>query len=86
VLLYNLFCLLRRISAQQVFLQENVVYLRNISWSCLVGAGVSTVSTLYYFPWILVAVSAAFMGLIVRVVKNVVAQAVELQDEIDATV
>jgi heme exporter protein D len=33
--------------------------------------------------WFFLAVAAAFMGLIVRVVKNVVAQAVELKDEAD---
>ena len=38
------------------------------------------------FSLVFLAVAAAFMGLIVRVVKNVVAQAVELKDEADYTV
>jgi len=85
-LLYSLLRLLHRIEAGQVFITENVERLRRISWSCFVGAGVSFVSVFYYFPWVFVAVAAAFMGLIVRVVKNVVAKAVELQNEVDYTV
>ena len=86
LLLYSLFRLLQRISARQMFLQENVDLLRRISWSCFAGSAVCFVSTLYYFPWLLVAVPAGFMGLIVRVVKNVVALGVELQREADYTV
>ncbi|WP_276663048.1 DUF2975 domain-containing protein [Syntrophomonas wolfei] len=85
-LLYNLLLLLRRIDAGQVFNPENVERLRRISWSCFFGAGIAAVSAFYYFPWLFLAVAAAFMGLIVRVVKNVVAQAVALQDEVDSTI
>lgn len=86
ILLYNLFRLLHRIEAGQVFVAENVDGLRRISWSCIMGAGICFVSGFYYFPWILVAVAAAFMGLVVRVIKNVVAQAVALQNEVDYTI
>jgi len=86
ILLYSLFSLLRRIEADQVFIKENVECLRRISWSCFMGAGIGFVSVFYYFPWVFVAVAAAFMGLIVRVVKNVVAQAVDLQNEVDYTI
>lgn len=85
-LLYSLLRLLTRIEKEQVFINENVERLRRISWTCFVGAGISLVSTLYYFPWVFLAAAATFMGLIVRVVKNVVAKAVELQDEMDYTV
>lgn len=85
-LLYNLLGLLRRIQAGQVFIPDNVETLRRISWSCFIGAGIALVSVIYYIPWLFMAVSAAFMGLIVRVVKNVVAQAVSLQDEVDSII
>ncbi len=85
-LLYSLFYLLRRIEAGQVFITGNVELLRRISWSCFLGAGIAFISIFYYYPWFFVAVSAAFMGLIVRVVKNVVAQAVALKNEADYTV
>lgn len=85
-LLYCLFILLRRIQAGQVFIPENVEILRRISWTCLVGAGLALISAFYYLPWIFLAAAASFMGLIVRVVKNVVAQAVTLQDEVDSII
>ncbi|ATW25435.1 DUF2975 domain-containing protein [Candidatus Formimonas warabiya] len=85
-LLYSLLRLLHRIEAGQVFITENVEHLRRISWSSFAGAAISFVSVFYYFPWVFVVVAAAFMGLIVRVVKNVVAQAVALQNEVDYTV
>lgn len=85
-LLWNLLGLLRRIEKDRVFIPENVNHLRRISWSCFLGAGIGALSAAYYFPWIFLAIAAAFMGLIVRVVKNVVAKAVELQNEVDYTV
>lgn len=85
-LLYNLLQLLRRIEAGQVFITDNVECLRRISWSCFAGAVVALASGFYYLAWLFVFVAAAFMGLIVRVVKNVVAQAVALKDEADYTV
>lgn len=85
-LLYNLLRLIRRIQAEQVFTSENVENLRRISWTCFVGAAIALVSVFYYFPWVFLAIAAAFMGLIVRVVKNVVAQAIALKDEVDSTI
>ena len=86
VLLLRLFGLLRRIVKEQVFVRENVESLRTISWCCFAGSAMGLVSAAYYIPWGMVGVAAAFMGLIVRVVKNVFAKAVELQDEADLTI
>lgn len=86
VLLFCLYRLLYRIEIEQIFITSNVECLRRISWSCFAGSVICLVSVSYYFPWIFVAVAAAFMGLIVRVVKNIVAQAVELKNEVDFTV
>lgn len=86
VLLFSLYRLLHHIELEQVFITSNVEYLRRISWSCFAGAIICFASIPYYFPWTFVAVAAAFMGLIVRVVKNVIAQAVELKDESELTI
>ncbi len=86
VLLYSLFRLLRRVAAKQMFLPENVEHLRRISWSCFLGAAVSLLAAFYYLPWLLVAVPAVFAGLIVRVIRNVVALGVKLQHESDRTI
>ena len=86
VLLFCLYRLLHQIEIEQIFITENVEYLRKISWSCFPGAIICFTSTIYYFPWIFVAVAAAFMGLIVRVIKNIIAQAVELKQESEFTI
>lgn len=86
LLLSSLFSVLRRIGKGEVFIQKNVESLRHISWYCFFGAIISFISVLYYLPWIFVAVAAAFVGLIVRIVKNVFASAVSLQDDADFTI
>ncbi|MBT9177533.1 MAG: hypothetical protein DDT20_01867 [Firmicutes bacterium] len=86
ILWYSLFSLLLRVARRQMFCAENVVSLRRISWSCIVGAFICVVSASYYLPWLMVAIPAAFVGLIVRVVKNVFALGVALQAEADLTV
>jgi len=85
-LLIFLYILLRRIGAGHVFVNENTACLRYISWCCFAGAAITLASALYYLPWLAIGVSAAFVGLIVRVVKNVVAKAVSLQDDADFTI
>ncbi len=86
LLLINLFSLLRRIDRGAVFVHKNVNSLRYISWCCFAGAAISATSMAYYVPWATVAVAAAFMGLVVRVVKNVFSRAVALQDDADHTI
>lgn len=86
ILLYDLYQILKNIGNGNVFIYENVRHLRRISWFCILGAVICLVSCLYYFPWLFVGAAAAFMGLIVRVVKNVVAQAIVLKEENDYTI
>ena len=85
-LLLYLYILLHRIDKERVFVKENTACLRHISWCCYAGAAICLASALYYAPWLAIGVAAAFMGLIVRVVKNVVAKAVSLQDDADFTI
>lgn len=86
VLLGSLFMLLRRIEMGEAFIPKNVESLRHISWCCFIGAIICFVSAFYYYPWVLVSVAAAFVALIVRVVKNVFARAISLQDDVDFTI
>lgn len=86
LLLYELYQLLQRISRGEVFVPKNVTSLRRISWYAFLGGGICLGSALYYILFLLIAFAAAFAGIIVRVVKNVFAQAVELKQEMDYTV
>jgi len=85
-LLMYLYILLHKIGEGCVFIPENTACLRNISWCCFIGAAICLASGLYYIPWYAIGVAASFMGLIVRIVKNVFAKAVSLQDEAELTI
>jgi len=85
-LLVSMFKLLNKIGAGDVFVKENVGYLRFISWCFFVGGLICMLSSLYYAPWLPIGIASAFIGLIIRVVKNVIAKAVSLQDDADYTI
>lgn len=87
---YGLLLCLRRllINIQQgeVFIPQNVSLLRQCSWCCVAAAGVCVASCLYYLPFFLVAIAAAFMALIVRIIKNVFKQAIAMKADLDLTI
>lgn len=84
--LWALWRLLRNIKAELVFTTENVRLLRIISWCCALAGIIFLISGSYYPPFFLIAVAAGFMMLIVRVVKNVFQQAIEMKSELDLTI
>ncbi len=86
VLLWRLRALLTAIDCGKVFVPENVASLRIISWCCFAAAVVCLGCGWIYLPFFFVAVAASFMGLILRVVKNVFMQAMELKQENDYTI
>lgn len=85
-LLYSLYRLLWNIERDVIFTEKNVAYMRRISWASLFGGLIALASSLYWAPWLAVAVAAAFMGLVARVFKNVMAQATALKEENDYTI
>ena len=87
VLLVRLWQLLQNIRAQLVFDAKNVRLLRQVSWCC-VGAAVLCLpaGVGIYLPFAFLGVAAAFMALIVRVLKNAFEQAVRMKDELDLTI
>ena len=89
VVLYALWCVDRIISnllKDEVFVLANVRYVRRIRWCC---AGVSLIclpAACFYQPLIFMVVIMAFLALIVSLVKNILAAAVELREENDLTI
>ena len=82
-----LFALLLRVKAGNVFTPESVGLIRGISWGCYLVAGVFCGLGVYFtFVALLVAFVAAFLGLCLRVVKNVIEEATEIKCENDLTV
>ena len=82
----NLHKLLHNISAEQVFVTENCEHLRVISWCCFAVALLFFVFGFWRIFSFLIAIAAAFFGVILRVLKNVFEQAVLLREENDGTI
>ena len=86
---YALWCiekLLRNILKSEVFILPNVRCIRYIRWCCAWVSLVCLVTGILYQPLLFLAVIMAFLALVVSVVKNVMAAAVELREENDLTV
>lgn len=84
--LLSLARLLHNLNRNRIFVAQNVTCLRLISWCCFGVALVFLVLAWFRSLGLLVAFAAAFFGLILRVLKNVFARAVALQDEADYTI
>ena len=81
-----LILLLNSISRGDVFTPRNTLCLRVISWACLLAAAAFAVLGLWRFIFLAFAFLGAFLGIVMRVLKNVFAAAVELKEENDYTV
>lgn len=86
IALFSLDRLLANIKKKDVFISKNVRHLRVISWCSFAVSAILFVSGFYYLLFLLIAIAAAFFGLILRVVKNVIEQAVAIKNENDFTI
>ena len=78
--------LLRNIKKGQPFVTQNVTMLRIISYCCFGEVPVFVYLAVLRPFTIVVLVACGFMGLILRVVKNVFEQAIEIREENDFTI
>ena len=86
VTLFTLSVLLKNISKEDVFTHKNVGAIRICSWCCFAVALLCTLSTAYYAPFMIVAVGAAFVGLILRIIKNIFGKAIVIKEENELTI
>ena len=86
IALYMMNRLLANIRKEEVFTEKNTRYLRGMSWCCLAAGLIFLVSSFYYLPFFALCAAAVFMALILRVIKNVFAQAEEIKKENDYTI
>ncbi len=86
ITLYSLLKLLGNIRKDEVFTRQNVRYLRRISWCCITVSAITLVGGFFYLPFLFIFVCAAFVGLMLRVVKNVMQSATELKEENELTI
>ncbi|AGK71927.1 hypothetical protein I872_09235 [Streptococcus cristatus AS 1.3089] len=83
----HLYRLLSRIGKNQVFIRQNVQYMRYLGWEVGMVALISFFMGLtVYMPMLLVAVSCCILTLIIRVIRNAFGKAIELQEEVDYTI
>ncbi len=85
-LLITLFRLLNNISKKITFVDQNTKFLRCISWCCFLISAIYFIFGIIAQPALLIAFITGFMGLIIRILKNVFAQAVTIREENDYTV
>jgi hypothetical protein len=78
--------LLSSVRRSEVFTSDNVRMLRIITWCCFAMAVILLVSSFVSVAFFALAILAAFFGVILRVVKNLFAAAVELKAENDFTI
>lgn len=78
--------LLSNISKDEVFIAQNPHCLRVISWCCVFAGLTMVFFSLWKFEFLFTAFFAMFLGLIIRVVKNVFEKAIELKSENDFTI
>ena len=86
VILYSLIKLLFNIKGEKTFIGENVTHLKVVSWCCFVIALITLAGAFFYMPFGFVALAGGFVGMLLRVLKNVMQSAVELRQENDLTI
>lgn len=84
--LYQLNRLLSNIASDQIFIANNVKSIRICSWCCFVVAFICLISTCYYAPFFIVSIGVAFMGLLLRIIKNIFEKAIQIQEENEFTI
>ena len=78
--------LLFNIRTEKIFIKDNVVILRILSYCCLFVGAEYLVFAHRYISMILISFAALFFGLILRVIKNVFERAIILREENDFTI
>ena len=84
--LWQLMQMLRNITAQRIFVQENARCIRIISWCCFAVGAVWITLSFWRLLAFFVAFIAVFAGLILRVIKNLLTMSIELREENDYTI
>ena len=81
-----MFILLMRVYGGKVFTAGSVALIRGVSWCCLMLCAAFAILGKYFQLAYVVALAAIFLGLCLRVVKNVIEEATEIKMENDLTV
>lgn len=87
ICIFHLYRLLHNIGNSQIFISQNVQYLRYLGWEVGCVALISLfMGFTVYMPMLLITVSCSILTLIIRVIRNAFGKAIELQDQVDYTI
>lgn len=86
VILYFLLRLLFNIKKGEVFIKNNITALKSVSCCCIAIMLITFIGGMFYMPFMFVALAGGFVGLMLRVLMNVMRSAVELREENDLTI
>ena len=86
IILYSLLKLLFNIKGGQVFINQNATLLRVVSWCCFAIAIITFIGAFFYMPFGFVALAGGFVGMMLRVLKNVMQSAALMREENDLTI
>ena len=85
VILFVLNKLIKNIGSEKVFIDENVKLLKILSYCCFAIAVVTLIFARFRILVFVITFAAAFIGLILRVIKNCFTEAIRLREENDFT-
>lgn len=86
IILYSLLKLLFNIKKGEIFIRANVTCLRIVSWCCFIIGIITFVGCFFYMPFMFIAAAGGFLGMLLRVLKNVMQSAVEIREENELTI
>lgn len=86
VILYSLIRLLFNIKDENIFIPINSVYLKRVSWCCFAIAVITFIGGLFYMPFMFVSAAGGFVGMLLRVLKNIMQTATAMREENDLTI
>ena len=86
VILIVLNKLIKNIGSEKVFIDENVKLLKILSYCCFAIAVVTLIFARFRILVFVITFAAAFIGLILRVIKNCFTEAIRLREENDFTI
>ena len=84
--LWDLDVLLRNILKRDIFIVRNVTAIRRVRWCCLAVSAICLPASFGYQPLIFMVILMFFLTLILSVLGEVMAAAVEIREENDLTV
>lgn len=81
-----LLLLLFNVKKDNIFVFINVSFLRACSWLCILAGILFFLLGSVYWTCLLLGFAAGLVGLMLRVVKNIIERAVEIKEENDLTI